>query len=284
LQVWPMSGSDDDTAESAFGAPAIETNPDTTFDANSGDGQSNPRVLNLASTTGIAIGRKYLATNSTSESEWIEVVEINSGNSVTARHALRNAYASADTFESTRIQATVDSTWIADSNNITDDSDPNPGWRARWTYVDAGGTTRVVDTYFDVVRYKGQHTVQPIDVDCLVPGWLDSLPPEHREDRGAKLIDRAYDEVVLDFHEFSLPDEMIRNRDVLNSLVTRKAILLAEEAKVILGTGTPEGLDLADRRYQGRLDKLVKVANKTAVATGNSGAGSRPASLGFWEK
>lgn len=284
LEVWPMSGGDGDTVETAFGSPSIEANPSTTFDANSGDGQSDPNVLNLTSTTGIAVGRRYLATNANSESEWVEVIDVISGASARARHPLRNAYVSGDSFESTRITATVDATWVADSNNITDDFDPNPGYRARWTYVDAGSTTRVVDTYFDLVRYQGQHTVRPIDVDVLVPGWMDSLPPEHREDRGARLIDEAYSEVKLDLHEFSLPDEMIRNREILNALVIRKAVQLAEEAKVILGSGTVEGLDLSQQRYQGRLDKLLKVTSKVTVATGSGGGGGRTTAEGFWGK
>ncbi len=42
----------------------------------------------------------------------------------------RTTYASGDTFQSTRIQATVDSTWVADETNITtDDVGPNPMYR-----------------------------------------------------------------------------------------------------------------------------------------------------------
>jgi len=279
-----MGGSDDDTAETAFGSPSIEANPDTTFDANSGEGSSNPNVCNLASTTGIEVGRKYLATNANSESEWVEVVSVTAGVSVTVRHPLRNAYVSGDTFQSTTVQATVDATWIADSNNISDDTDPNPSYRVRWTWVDAGSTTRVIDEYFDVVRYQGQHTVRPVDVDLLVPGWIDSLPGEHREDRGAALLDAALDEVRLDLQEFDLADEMLRNRVVVDALVTRKAIALSEEAKVILGSGSIEGLELAQSKYQARMDKLLRVTNKVTTATGTSGAGARPTAVGFWGK
>lgn len=278
-----MTTGDDGTADSALGTPAVETNPNTTFDADSGLGQTDETLCNLAATTGIAIGRSYLASNAASESEWVEVTGITSGASVNVRHPLANAYASADSFVSTRITATVDSTWVADSSNLSDDLDPNPRYRVRWVYV-VGGLTYVRDTYFDLVRYKGQHNVRPTDVDLLVPGWLDALPGEHREDRGIRLIDKAYAEVQLDLMESDVPDELLRNRDIVDSLTVRKAVLLAEEAKAILGGGSDFALTVAMQKYQGRLDKLIRVTNKTAMSTDTSGAGVVTTSTGIWGK
>jgi len=283
VSVWPMSGSDDDTAETAIGSPAVETNPNTTFDVVSGAGQTDPTKCNLTAVTGISVGRKYLATNADGQTEWLEVVDVNSTGYALARYPLHNSYAVGDSFASTRISATVDSTWVADSNNISDNLDPNPGYRVRWVYV-VSGVTYVHDTYFDLVRYKGQHTVKPSDVEVLIPGWLDALPIEHRSDRGRAIIDRAYEDVRLDLMESGIPDELLRNADVRDDLTIRKTIVLSEEAKVILGSGSLDGLDVATKRYQGRLDKLIRITNRTAMAVGNSGGGARPTVVGIWEK
>ncbi len=279
--VYPMTTGDDGTSESALGTPAVETNPNTTFDATSGLGETNPNLCNLAATTGIAIGRIYLATNAASESEWVEVKEISSGASVTTRHPLENAYASADSFVSTRITATVDSTWVADKTNITDDLDPNPGYRVRWVYV-VNSTTYVRDTYFDLVRYKGQHNVRALDVDAVVPGWIDALPNEHREDRGQRLIDAAYTSAKCDMMEATAADELIRHREVIDELVKYKAVLKAEEAKVILGaTQNPLSLEVAERNYNRLFDGLIRITHKTAQSVDSTGAGARPLAAGI---
>src|SRR5690606_12112149 len=110
ISIFPWDSSDDADSEwTATGS--VETNPDTTIDADSGYGQTDARRLNVAATTGFAVGRTYLATTADGARDWFECAEIDSGNYVIARHPLHNAYVSADTVQSTRITTTVDSTW-----------------------------------------------------------------------------------------------------------------------------------------------------------------------------
>ena len=283
VTVYPSTTGDDGTTESATtGSAAVETNPNTTFDAASGDGQADPTLLSVAATTGMVIGRSYLATNALGESEFFEVTGITSGASCNSRYPLRNAYASSDTVEGTRISISVDSTWVADKTNISDDLDPNPGYRVRWVYV-VDSVTRVHDDYFNLVRYRAGHDVTAVEISRVRSGWLNDLPSEHQEDRGAVLIDDAYTELSFDFHRAGIPAEMLRNRDVVNRLVIHKAILMSEYDRAS-ATGSTLGYDLARDHFQGMLDGLVKVTNRTQMSTDASGAATTVAAESLWSK
>lgn len=280
VTVYEASAGDDGETEAATtGSAAVESNPATTFDASSAAGQ---RVCNLTATTGVEVGRRYLATNAEGETEWVEASEVEAG-TVTARHNLFNSYAVGDDFESTRITVDVDSDWIASADNISDDMDPNPGYRVRWVYVVAGFTC-VQDSYFDVVRYRADHDVTALDVDAVMPGWIYSLPTEYREDQGAALIDAAYEDVTLDLHAVDLPSEMLRNRKVLRRLVIRKAILAGLRHQLRQGAPILDAVEDARGEYQSLLDSLVRVVSRTATAVDTSGGAGRRQAVSLWSK
>lgn len=260
--VYQSAIGDDGTSELATtGSAAVETSPNTTFDAASGVGQADPRVCNLTSTTGIEVGRPFLATTSQGERDWVEVVLIEGGAYVVARHPLANAYpASVDsTFESTRITHALSSTWIADKSKLSDDIDPNPRYRWRLVYK-IDNTTYVHDVYFDLLRYQGRHDITPIDVDRRAPGWIDRVPTEYREDQGRAIVDEAYQVVKFDLYNLTLPDQSIRNREAINELVKLKAIELVDG-------GT------AMQMYAARFSQLMEFG-KVATSTDQSGAAS----------
>lgn len=279
--VYRWDVSDDDVAESAVGSPSVETNPSTTVDAASGSGQADPRIINVAATTGMAVGRTYLVTSADGLREWFDVSEFDAGNSVTAKHPLHNAYASADTVQSTRIQATVDSTWVADEQNITnyDIVGPNPMYRVRWVYV-VSGVSYVADTYFNLVRYSARHGVTAQDIDALVPGWLDTLPIDYRADQGRKLIDEAYREVRIDLHQIDLPASGVAESEVIDELVRYRAIELSEWAKYMAGNGDPTRAEAAARRYQTRLDSIMRIVTRVPVRS-ETGAATPVVSSGL---
>jgi hypothetical protein len=261
-EVFNWASADDYAA--LTGSGSVETNPNTTVDAVSGAGQTNPNILNVTATTGFAVDRQYLVTGADGYREWIEVAEIDSGNTVTAKHPLHNAYASADTVQSTRLVATIDSTWVADETNLDDTAGPNPTYRVRWVYVVAG-VTYVADSYFSLVRYAGVHGVKPQDIESMHPGWLDRLPTDHRRDQGRALINRAHSDVKLDLHGVWTDDAMVANAELIDQLVIRKTIELGEEAKVMTGNSDGRAYELAQKRYMMRFDALVRITNKAPI-------------------
>lgn len=272
-EVFEQRDSDDSTAEGALsGSAAVETNPDTTFDADSGSSESDPRVLNLAATTGIEVGRQYLASNALSKKEWVDVAGITDGASIRARAPLHNDYASGDTFESTRITHAIDSTWVADSNNLEGPS-PNPSYRWRLEYV-VDSVTYVRDVYFSLVRYAGDHSVTPADMELMFPGWLDGLPHNHIEDQGSGIIDAAYRLLRGEFHKVDLDDASIRNAEVTDHLLQFLAHWHARY--LAFQSGAPfERSEAAEMRFRHEFDSLIRVTNKTDTQVTTDGAGHR---------
>lgn len=262
--LWDVS--DDDTAESAIGTPSVETGPATTIDAASGYGQTDARVLNVTATTDFAIDRSYLVTSADGAKEWFDCVEIDSGNSVIARHPFHNAFTASDTVQSTRIQATIDSTWVADETNLDESAGPNPSYRIRWVYV-VGGVTYVADSYFNLVRYVGKHGVRPQDIEVMLPGWLDTLPSDHRHTQGRALLDEAYRGVKLDLRKIDLAAASLAESEVVDELVRYKVVALGEYVKLLSSGGSAEAVAVSRQQYQEQLDALLRIVSRVPVRT-----------------
>ena len=277
ITVFRWDVSDDDNAEGATGTGSVETGPSTTLD---GTASAGARSIPLTATTSAVVERRYLITSAAGLKEFVEVDSITATDSVTVKHPLHNTYASADTFQSTRIQATVDSTWIADETNITTDVvGPNPMYRIRWVYV-VSSVTYVADSYFNVVRYAARHGVQAQDMDTLVPSWLDTLPTDHRNDQGRRLIDDAYREVRMDLHQVDLAASAVAESEVVDELVRYKAVELGEWAKYLAGSGDSGRADVSSKRYQARLDSMVRIVSRVPVRD-ESGAATPITAVGL---
>jgi hypothetical protein len=284
VEVFTDTTGDDGTAQAATtGSASVESTPSTTVDATSGSGENNPRKLSLAATTGIEVGRVYLLRGSSSEREWAEVREVVSGDYVILRSPLHNTFVTGDAFESTRMSISIDSTWIADTSNISDDHSPNPGYRVRWVYV-YNSETFVKDTYLDVVRYKAMHNVTPADMERFLPSWRNILPTYHREDNGRALIDEAYQQIKFDLYAHDLADEMLRDREAVDELVKQKSreVLLVQR---FYETGaSPEVADDARTQYQSRLQSLVTRTAKVPFGVDSSGASTNIITTSIWSR
>lgn len=266
------SGSSDDATEEAAtsGSAAIAATPATTFDAASGVSQADPRVCNITDTTGVVIGRPYRLTNAAGEFETIEARAIAAGASVTAREPLKNDYAAADSFVTTRITHALDSTWIADTANLSPALAVNARYRWRLVYV-VGGVTYARGIGVDLLRYPSQHGVSPHDVDRRSPGWIESLPTQYREDEGRTLIDEAWRSIKFDLMNLSLADQALANSEVRDELVTLRAI------EAIYPT------EMNAKRYSDRLAQLI-AWGKTTVAIDETGAAASADARPFWRR
>jgi len=283
LEVFPWDAGDDSTAETAFGTPAVETDPNTTLDANAAAPSTGARTLALTATTGIEIGRRYLLTGPNSETEWPEVVAIESGVGVTVRHLLQHQYNSGNAFVSTLIEATVVTAWIQDDANISDAGGQGTGggWRARWTYV-VGGNTYVHDSYFDVVRYAFDLRVKPVDIDRAAPGWVHRLPVDYRDGAGqAQLITRAANRVRMDLTSTGIADQLWRDEEVMEHLVILRTILESERTRMLNGGDNAETFAMSKEDYDNEFMQHVKAHTSGHIARTSSGAGevTRPRSL-----
>jgi hypothetical protein len=189
----------------------------------------------------------------------VEVTGIASADYVIARQPLQNAYASADTFASTRITHAIDSTWVADSNNLSQAYDPNPRYRWRLVYV-VSSVTYIHDVYFDLVRYAARHDVTGLDVERRFAGWLRAVGTFEREDQGASVIAEAFTHVKFDLYNLGIADQSVRNREVANELIK-----LCAGAMVF---NTEEHW----RLYNGRMGQLVANGKTDIARSANAAA------------
>jgi hypothetical protein len=282
FKVFADYAGDDDTVEFEGSVTVDTTN--TTIDAASGQGQTDPHKVNLTATTGITTGRKYLISEA-SKREWVEPIEIVSADYIRARHPLVNAYTTAATFVGTSMTAAVDSTWVAAEENLSDISDPNPDYRVRWSYV-VGGVTYVDFSYFDLVRAPAGHQVDISDLNAYAPGLKDSLPTEYKLEQGRPLLDAAWRSVRSELFNLSINVDSMRDSELLDELVIHRALVV-----LAMGGWKPSGFDSVPEyltevrsQYERFLEKNFAVTVKTPLDTGNTGAAEPVAPKPFWSK
>lgn len=266
-------GDDAATEPATTGTASVEANPNTTVRATSGAGESDPTQINVNDDSGFSAGRVYLITDSDTRREWFETVAVDDSvgaEIVYSRYPLLNTYESGDAVVSTRISISVDSTWVADSNNIT--VGKNPGYRVRWEYV-VDGDTYVHDSYFKLVRYRGDHQVTPDEVEKYLPGWLDELPTDERVDQGMALIDEAYDALASDLHAAGLSDEDARHAGLINRAVVLRSVYDRQRVRYFRGQLEADIYEEAKRDYHSFLEKLVTRSTKIPFATDTGGGG-----------
>jgi hypothetical protein len=275
VEVFPTGEDDDGTAESATTGAASVDSVNTTLNGAVSIGDTS---LTLTSGTGVTKGRRYLLTDADGECELVEIAGI-SGTSATLRHPIINAYATASTFQGTRISISVDPTWVAAEDNLSDVTDPDStasyvagasGYRLRWAYT-SGGVATIGVSYADLVRYQSKNLVTALDVDRLFPGWIDRLGPDYRNDQGAALIDEAFHAVKMDALTDAQLLRRIRDTQVLSDLVKHRAKLLAVQNEVLSGRADPAALTVVRDIYDQRYNALIR---EPKIAVDQSGGGS----------
>lgn len=254
--VLETTDDDDGPVESAVGAPAVETNPDTTSTAAAGTDETDATTIALTLATNVTAGRSYLFASAGGDSEWVEPVGL-SGLNVRLRHPLLNQYAAGSTFKGTRITAVIDATWVADEANLSSEEDIEPRYRVAWVYT-VGGVVKRRQTSFDLVRYSAQHHVTPLDVDNGFPGWIDRLPTDYRREQGRPLIEQAWRSVKMDLRADRKLARWVRNLDVVTELVIARANLAAIEHSAMRGVVQPAALEAAQKIYRQRYDQLIR--------------------------
>jgi hypothetical protein len=273
VQVWRDTDNDTNEEEDALGPPSVGS-VNTTFDAASGVDQADPTKCALTATTNIVAGQRYLATATSGAKEWVEVERIVSADAVYNRIPLVHAYASGDTFQETRVSATVSSSWVSDRDNLSDPRDPRPKFRAAWTYVVSGVTYRAV-TYFNLTRYPFHLSVTAQDVDRMSRGFLSRMHPDDVRGAGAALLREASRLVRLDLWERELTRDGQRNNDILNELIGLRALWKVEEDNFMQGGDNGPQLERAEKRYWDRVQALLGEPKVRVQATVD-GAGAVP--------
>ena len=217
-------------------------------------------TLLLADGTGVERGRRYQLSNDEGDHEWIEVSAV-SGAQVTTRRPILFYYPARSALVGCRISVAVDPAWAADPSKLSDQPDPGEpahlGYRLHWAYT-VDGVALAGVSFADLVRQAALDLVTPADVDERFPGWLASLPREHRENQGADLILEAVAAVKLDALGSRHAMRRIRDVAVLRELVMLRASLITIEHNILFGRASALDLSVAERRYRTRHAELLR--------------------------
>lgn len=267
VDVFNDINGDDSTAEfSPTGT--VETNPNTTIDASCGTSSADPTKVSVAATTGITRDRRILITSAANtESEWVEVERVVSADAFYARSPLLNDYVTSDTVQGSRINFTVDATWVADESHISIPQRIQPQYRARVVYV-VSGTTYAASVFFDLVRYPWRHSVVGPDVAAYSAGWYDRLAVDDRRNGGVRVIAEAARQVKEDLRTRALADYGQRNSDFVNGLVLRKAVYVGLHHAYLHGAVSPEFMAKAENDYWTYLDKTISITTQQSNTDG----------------
>ncbi len=254
----------------------------TTLVATSGAGQADPSLITL-SPTGIVTSRKYLLSE-TSRSEWISPVTIGAS-TITARHLLKNTYTTAATFVSTTMTATVDAAFVANLLYVSDQKDPNPSYRVRWSYV-VGGVTYVAYSFFDIARAVIGPQVDIDDLEARAPGLSDTLPTDYAIEQGRPLIAAAWQSVQAKLASLKIDTDALRNDQILDELVVLRAISM-----VAIGGWRPAGydslsayIDVTTHAYERFIEQHFQAVQVNRMAIGQTGGAETQVATPYWSK
>lgn len=275
VTVHAASADDDGTAETATTGAASVDAVDTTL---ASEGAAGSSTLVLADVAGIVKGRRYLL-DAVGLSEHVEVLAIDAGaDTVTLRHPLLNTHATGATLQGCRMSIAVAPAWSSTQGKVTDG-----GYRVRWVY-EVNGEATIGVGYASLVRYRAQNLVTALDVDRRFPGFIDRLPPDHREDQGAALIGEAFNAVRFDALGDAQVLRKLRDTEVLADLVKHRALVLAIEHQIMAGAANMlDALKVATDAYDKRYLQLIREPKVPFDATGE-GAASAGRRAPIWRR
>jgi hypothetical protein len=266
--VFHENTTDDGTPE--WSGTATVENVDTTLDAAAGVGEADRTLISLAAGggTNVVVERRYRISQN-GRSEWVLIVDKN-GDDLVASAPLQNAYTSGADFEGTHITAAVDATWVADESHLSD-MDASPDYRIRWAIVVAGATY-IEHTFFDLVRGAIGHGITMHDLEDRFFNILDSLPINHRDNGGMRILDAAWRDVKAALSGAHINASALRDAELVDQLVIHRVRLtFAENGRRPSDMTPAEFLAYAADMYDRFFEQHFKLSSKVAVA-GQSGA------------
>lgn len=267
--VYAADAGDDDDPEWS-GTATIDA-VDTTLAASAGPAQTDSTLVEVTSATGVVAGRQYLISEG-GKREWVTVAEVDDTD-VYVTAPLRNDFTAAATFESCDLTASVDATWVADSDNLSDPTSPDPSYRVRWA-VTVDGASQIELTFFGLIRAAVGHGVTMADVEARLWNVIEDIPVAHRADQGQRLIAAAWEDVQAMLAGQGLNDAAVRDASRVDQLLIKQIRLT-----YALNGYFPRGMasDIAIRVAQEELERFFErhfVAGQAPVST-SSGAAER---------
>lgn len=218
----------------------------TTTSAVAGPHGTDPRVVTVASATGIAVGRMYAIQSTTKLTELVEVVEIAS-TTLRVRHPIENHFASGSTFVGAEISATFSSAFADDDlyYNVGDNI-----YAVDWTYQST--TTR------DLLQIRRQGPHCPVTPQDLLDRVPEVTPRLGTTVVATDYLGSAWRSVATELRCSGLDPDLYHTSDLAQAATAYRA------AGRIFAAHTDEAAQRLSEHYLGEAEKIVG-----AMTTGN---------------
>lgn len=229
--VWPGFRGDDEAAE--FSGTATMDTYSQAPSAASGYTQANRRRVNIATTTGLAVGRLVVLENVLGQKEVAKVTAIAAASYFEVEYDLAYDYTTTSTVKGFRQTFSPPDVFVQNESKINSEAYP---YRIRWSYTVAGVAGRNLQ-YFDLLR----HAEQPGLVDDDVKNtWPDSAYMMDA-DRRQRIMGEAHAELDKDLRLRGLDPALIAPQSVRTQLLKNCFTYLAVRS----GAAIPQGHDAA---------------------------------------
>lgn len=277
--VWGGTQANDETAK--FTGSATLDSVATTVDAASGYSQANRQKVNVASTSNITVGHRYLLTNAQGQREQVVVTYIASDDYVLVEEPLAYDYTTADTLKGLRHYFTIDAAFIADASNINaagnidlfqrdSSAGEYPPFRVRWTYT-TGSISRITWTTFDVVRQAAKSRLSISDLRALFPDVIFQEQIAQRGQDFAPQLVAAERDVSIDARTAGYDPDQVRDAEIWDRLVLQKWAVIIGEGLMFGGADISQWLERATGKYTTMFEKTIGTTLRAFIDASNTG-------------
>lgn len=244
-----------------------------------GSAYAGASSITLSSSSGVAIGRRYVLTGSDGFHEWVRVKTVNTSTHViTLCNEISHTYlAAGSSFVGTRILEAVSAATAATLD---------AGYSAVWKYTIDGVEHRVV-TYFDIVRAMWTDIVIAPWQFALVAGDLASSDLESLSQEGLDFADEiaeATRRVRDDVWARGYRPALFRSFDNFVEPICQRVLLTfaerGESIPMVYQDSPIEWLELRREVYQEAITTALNSANYDADESGDVTDEERSARLG----
>lgn len=275
-RVWDgTAGNAQDTVMS--GTATMDTTS-LALDASSGVSQTNRRKVNLGSTTGLVVGRRYLLDEGDGRREVVRLVQIVTDDYALVEYDLVFDYTTTARLKGYRQVFTVDADWVADESNL---NDPETPYRIEWAYTIAS-TARRQWTYVDLVRVPKGHRLTEADLLRRDPDLKYQAPRSETGQGWTDFIQAGWERLQFDIDMYGLNANEVSDGKNLDELVLLATRLVIAEAGI-----APPGREIEAvirerfAAYRRDLERAM-TGRKLKLAQDKSGAITEPdLDLGF---
>ena len=233
-------------------ASATVDSASLTLAAAAGPTQANPRLIQLDAVTGLVEGHSYILEGATSGLTEVVVVDRIDATNFYAytRHAIRNVFATSDTFRGVEIQGTFPSAEASDDDKLENGGGP---YGIIWSYTIDGRPYSPIDD-----AYVRRFTVQPM---CTESDVLQSYP---------RLEDRARNQISLsdaiasasrharsELENAGIKPENLIGSETLAMAATYRSIATALRWLRTDGDGDSDDIDHYENQYRHLIRSLL---------------------------